>query len=102
MAIPAGIAELEDEMIALRHRIHAQPELAYEEFATGDLVAERLQEWGYTVHRGLGRTGGGHRRGGDPDRLAMVDRRRRAVAVVPDRDVSRSRGEHDEQPTHSQ
>lgn len=35
MAIPAGIAELEDEMIALRRRIHAQPELAYEEFATG-------------------------------------------------------------------
>ncbi|MFL9997747.1 hippurate hydrolase [Burkholderia sp. GAS332] len=57
MAIPAGIAELEDEMIALRRRIHAQPELAYEEFATGDLVAERLQEWGYTVHRGLGQTG---------------------------------------------
>jgi hippurate hydrolase len=57
MAIPAGIAELEDEMIALRHRIHAQPELAYEEFATGDLVAERLQAWGYTVHRGLGQTG---------------------------------------------
>ena len=41
----------------LRHRIHAQPELAYEEFATGDLVAERLQAWGYTVHRGLGQTG---------------------------------------------
>lgn len=57
MAIPAGIAALEDEMIALRRRIHAQPELAYEEFATGDLVAERLQEWGYTVHRGLGQTG---------------------------------------------
>jgi hippurate hydrolase len=57
MAIPAGIAELEDEMISLRHRIHAQPELAFEEFATSDLVAERLQEWGYTVHRGLGRTG---------------------------------------------
>jgi hippurate hydrolase len=57
MAIPAGIAELEDEMIALRHRIHARPELAYEEFATGDLVAERLQAWGYTVHRGLGQTG---------------------------------------------
>ncbi|REE19601.1 hippurate hydrolase [Paraburkholderia sp. BL27I4N3] len=57
MAIPAGIAELEDEMIALRRQIHAHPELAYEEFATGDLVAERLQEWGYTVHRGLGQTG---------------------------------------------
>jgi hippurate hydrolase len=57
MAIPAGIAELEDEMIALRRRIHAQPELAYEEFATGDLVAECLQKWGYTVRRGLGQTG---------------------------------------------
>jgi hippurate hydrolase len=57
MVIPAGIAEVEEEMIALRRSIHAHPELAYEEFATGDLVAERLREWGYTVHRGLGQTG---------------------------------------------
>ncbi|MDE1184543.1 M20 aminoacylase family protein [Paraburkholderia sp.] len=57
MTIPAGIAGLEEEMIELRRRIHAHPELAYEEFATGDLVAEKLTEWGYTVHRGLGRTG---------------------------------------------
>ena len=57
MAIPAGIADLEDEMIALRRQIHAHPELAYEEVATGDLVAERLEAWGYTVHRGLGKTG---------------------------------------------
>ncbi|MEX3855520.1 M20 aminoacylase family protein [Paraburkholderia sp. BR10923] len=57
MVIPAGIAEIEQEMVALRHSIHAHPELAYEEFATGDLVAERLREWGYTVHRGLGQTG---------------------------------------------
>lgn len=52
--IPAGLA---DEMIDLRHRIHAHPELGFEEFATSDLVAERLQAWGYTVHRGLGGTG---------------------------------------------
>ena len=57
MVIPAGIAEVEEEMIALRHSIHAHPELAYEEFATSDLVAERLREWGYTVHRGMGQTG---------------------------------------------
>jgi hippurate hydrolase len=57
MVIPAGIAEVEEEMIALRRSIHAHPELAYEEFATGALVAERLREWGYTVHRGLGQTG---------------------------------------------
>ncbi|WP_207000099.1 M20 aminoacylase family protein [Trinickia mobilis] len=57
MAIPSGIADLEEEMIALRRRIHAHPELAYEEVATGNLVAERLEAWGYTVHRGLGKTG---------------------------------------------
>ncbi|MGF6920307.1 M20 aminoacylase family protein [Paraburkholderia sp. 40] len=57
MVIPAGIAEVEQEMIALRRSIHAHPELAYEEFATGDLVADRLREWGYSVHRGLGQTG---------------------------------------------
>jgi len=47
----------EDEMVAIRRQIHANPELAYEEHATADLVAERLQRWGYEVHRGLGGTG---------------------------------------------
>ena len=47
----------EVEMVALRHRIHENPELAYEENATADIVAERLQRWGFAVHRGLGRTG---------------------------------------------
>ncbi|WP_321940192.1 MULTISPECIES: M20 aminoacylase family protein [unclassified Paraburkholderia] len=57
MAIPAAIAAIEDEMIALRHEIHAHPELGFEEFVTSDLVAQRLTEWGYEVHRGLGGTG---------------------------------------------
>ncbi|QGZ64433.1 M20 aminoacylase family protein [Paraburkholderia acidisoli] len=57
MAIPAAIAAIEEEMIALRHEIHAHPELGFEEFVTGDLVAQRLAEWGYEVHRGLGGTG---------------------------------------------
>ena len=47
----------EDEMVAIRRQIHANPELAYQEHATADLVAERLQRWGYEVHRGLGGTG---------------------------------------------
>ncbi|MWL91954.1 MULTISPECIES: M20 aminoacylase family protein [Cupriavidus] len=55
--IPSGILDGEEEMRELRHRIHAHPELAYEEFATSDLVAEKLIEWGYAVTRGIGGTG---------------------------------------------
>ncbi|MEN9416885.1 MAG: putative hydrolase YxeP [Pseudomonadota bacterium] len=47
----------EAEMVAIRHRIHENPELAFEENATADLVAECLARWGYEVHRGLGVTG---------------------------------------------
>jgi hippurate hydrolase len=47
----------EAEMVAIRHQIHANPDLAYEEHATSDLVAERLARWGWEVHRGLGGTG---------------------------------------------
>jgi hippurate hydrolase len=47
----------EAEMIEIRRQIHSNPELAYEENATADLVAERLARWGYEVHRGLGGTG---------------------------------------------
>jgi hypothetical protein len=59
LSLPAleAIRAFEDEMVAIRHQIHANPEMAYEEFATADLVAERLQRWGYEVHRGLGGTG---------------------------------------------
>jgi hippurate hydrolase len=56
MAIP-GLLATSEEMISLRRRIHGNPELGYEEFETSDLVAERLQSWGYEVHRGLGGTG---------------------------------------------
>lgn len=53
----ADILAHEAEMVAIRHEIHANPELAYEEHATSELVAERLARWGYEVHRGLGGTG---------------------------------------------
>ena len=53
----ADIRAFDAEMVAVRRQIHANPELAYEEHATADLVAERLARWGYEVHRGLGGTG---------------------------------------------
>ena len=52
-----AIRALDGEMLDIRHQIHQNPELGFEEVATSDLVAERLARWGYTVHRGLGQTG---------------------------------------------
>ncbi len=51
------VAAIAADMLALRHDLHAHPELAYQEHRTGDIVAARLAEWGYEVHRGLGDTG---------------------------------------------
>ncbi|APC18610.1 amidohydrolase [Pseudomonas frederiksbergensis] len=52
-----GIAAQQDEMIALRQRIHAHPELGFEEFTTSELVAQCLTQWGYEVSKGVGKTG---------------------------------------------
>ena len=54
--VPGIVAQL-PQTIALRHQLHAHPELAYEEFSTSDLVAQKLTEYGYDVHRGLAGTG---------------------------------------------
>ena len=81
------LPELQDslpEMVALRRQIHANPELGFEEHQTAALVADRLQGWGYEVHREVGGTGvvatlsagSGHRRLGlraDLDALPITE-----------------------------
>ena len=45
------------EFVALRRDIHQHPELGLHEVRTADLIAQRLEAWGYDVHRGLATTG---------------------------------------------
>ncbi|MFJ3369700.1 M20 aminoacylase family protein [Pseudomonas sp. NPDC086251] len=56
-AVLPGIAEMQDEMIALRHSLHAHPELGFEEFVTSERVARCLTQWGFEVTTGVGKTG---------------------------------------------
>ena len=58
--MPSAIDEIRkyhDDLTAIRHDIHAHPELGMEEHRTADLVARKLEEWGIEVHRGIGGTG---------------------------------------------
>lgn len=45
------------DLVAIRHDIHAHPELAYHEVRTSELVARELAAYGLEVHRGLAKTG---------------------------------------------
>ncbi|MDF3856128.1 M20 aminoacylase family protein [Paracoccus pantotrophus] len=53
-AILPEIGKISAEAVHIRRRIHANPELGFEETATGDLVAGLLAQWGYEVTRMAG------------------------------------------------
>lgn len=57
MAVINRIAEFHDDIKGWRRDLHAHPETAFEEVRTSDFVAEKLNEWGIEVHRGLATTG---------------------------------------------
>ena len=57
MPVINRIAAFHEDMIAWRQDIHRNPETAFEEHRTAEVVAERLAGFGLEVHRGLAGTG---------------------------------------------
>ena len=45
------------ELKAMRRTLHRIPEIGFEEHRTAAFIAERLDALGYTVHRGMAKTG---------------------------------------------
>lgn len=45
------------DVIAIRRHLHENPEIGLSEFKTSDFIAEKLEEYGYAVTRGLAKTG---------------------------------------------
>lgn len=71
--ILAWLNDVASDLRAIRQDIHAHPELGFEENRTAALVARSLEEWGYEVHTGVGRTGvvGVLRNGSSPRTLGL-------------------------------
>lgn len=70
----SALSETElQSFIALRRQIHAAPELGGETPNTAELVAAKLTQWGYQVHRGIGGHGlvGVLKRGEGPRRIGL-------------------------------
>ncbi|MSQ35303.1 MAG: amidohydrolase, partial [Dehalococcoidia bacterium] len=55
--IRTEIANKQNDLITLRRRLHAMPELAFQETKTAALIAQRLRAAGLKVEEGVGRTG---------------------------------------------
>ncbi len=57
MNVRALLSNAMPELVALRQDLHAHPELGLEEVRTSEVIARELDALGYTVSRGLAKTG---------------------------------------------
>ena len=57
MTLHVNLTNSMPELVAIRHDLHAHPELGLEEVRTSNFVATCLEGLGYTVTRGLAKTG---------------------------------------------
>ncbi|WHZ09880.1 MAG: Amidohydrolase family protein [Burkholderiaceae bacterium] len=69
----ADLADSEALLTEIRHQLHRNPELSFQEAATAGLVAARLTEWGWQVAQGVGGHGvvGTLKVGDGPRRVAL-------------------------------
>lgn len=51
------IEEQKEDLTAIRHHLHANPELSFEEYETSKFVQEKLSEWGIAFSAGVAGTG---------------------------------------------
>ena len=73
MPVHNRIADYATDMTEWRRDIHANPELAFDEHRTSDLVAAKLTSWGIEVTRGIAGTGlvGTLRNGSSPRAIGI-------------------------------
>lgn len=57
MPVIAQIQDFSEELVAIRRDLHEHPELGMQEVRTSGIVAILLEQWGITVHTGIGKTG---------------------------------------------
>jgi hippurate hydrolase len=85
MNIHPEISEQAAEFVELRRRIHAHPELGFEELETSRLVAEKLKSFGYEVTERLGGTGVvGRLKVGDGTRAIGIRADMDALPIIED------------------
>lgn len=55
--IDDSIRRLAPEMVSLRRDFHQHPEIYFQERRTAGIIAQKLEQWGYEVKTGIGKTG---------------------------------------------
>jgi len=75
------------QLVATRRELHQHPELGFEEQRTSKLIAERLEQLGYAVRRGVGKTGVLAQRDGAAGRCVLLRADMDALPVEEANDV---------------
>ncbi len=75
------------QLVATRRELHQHPELGFEEQRTSKLIAERLEQLGYAVRTGVGKTGVLAQRDGAAGRCVLLRADMDALPVEEANDV---------------